>query len=265
MSLEWNKKKGKKEYKESCYRDAKLPSYNGRNEESQGKCSEKKKKKKAGNSGPIVTIKSTASTEKIPINVDQPVKSNKKLPVAQENTLNVSSDYSSSRSEEEDEAHKKIVVQKPATKVSSSTPVTSGALPATLPTRKKPKPFSSISETVSTSDENTNEKKKLKTKPLTSTSPKGRISYKSKPQHSPSSMQSTVCAQKQAASIAVPQHNITKPCASNRREKIKFVAGQPVNPCGHDVGSRSSWKGCGYVKDRHGGPGEREWVKVDGA
>lgn len=255
VSMERKKKKRKRDHKESYCRDTKQSSGDESNKESQGKCTEKKKRKKAGNNGPIVAIKAAASTKIIPVKLDQPVKSNKKPPVVQENTINVSSSDSSSSRNKEDEVPIKVASQKPATKISPYTSAASEAFPTTIPTQTKPKAtLSSSLETVSMSDEDTHKKNLPKNKTLTST----RKSDKLKPPHSPSALQSTVLAQKQVASIAVPPHdNITKPCTSNSTEEIKLVVRQPVKQWGHGVGSRSTWRGCGRVKDKYDGLGER--------
>ncbi|XP_035511494.1 coilin [Morone saxatilis] len=257
-SVEWKKKKRKKKQgsEESLERDAKQASGDEKKKKSQGKRKEKKKKKKAEENGPTVTAKPAASTKKSPAKVEQPVKSTKKPPAK---TPNVSSSDSSSSSSEEDEAPKKTPAQKPAPKTpSTTTPAASKTLPVAKPTQKKPHPpSSSSSATDSSSDEATRVKSPPKSKALTSTTPKGRISENSKCQQAPPALQSTNCAQKQAASAtAPPRGKPAEPCTSSSEEEIELVIRRPMQQLGRGS-SQSSWRGRGRAQPIRGGPGER--------
>ncbi|XP_044037993.1 coilin [Siniperca chuatsi] len=264
VGVELKKKKRKKRSEESLERDAKQASADERIKKSQGKCTEKKKRKEAKENGPTLTPKPAPSAKKIPASVDQPVKSTKKPPVAQAKTQNVSSSDSSSSSSEEDEASKKPAAQKSAPKTLSSTPAASKVPPNTKPAQTKSHPPSaSSSETVSSSDEATSVKSPSKNKPLTSTTSKGRISDKSKSQQAPPALQSTNCAQKQAASVTLPSHDkITAPCDSDSEEEIELVIRRPVQQPVRGVGSQSSWRGRGRGKTSRGDPGT--WGRGEG-
>ncbi|XP_051245088.1 coilin [Dicentrarchus labrax] len=258
-SVEWKKKKRKKGSEESLERDAKQASGDEKNKKSQGKRKEKKKKKKAEENGLTVTPKPAASTKKTPAKVGQPPKSTKKPPVAQAKTQNVSSSDSSSSSSKEDEAPKKPPVQKPAPKTPTA-PAASKTLLAAKPTQTKPHPpSSSSSATDSSSDEATRVKSPPKSKPLTSTTSKGRISENSKCQQAPAALQSTNCAQKQAASATAPPLGKTaEPCTSSSEEEIELVIRRPMQQLVRGGGSsQSSWRGSGRAQPIRGGPGER--------
>uniref|UniRef100_A0A671UGG8 Coilin p80 n=1 Tax=Sparus aurata TaxID=8175 RepID=A0A671UGG8_SPAAU len=229
---------------------------------SQGKRTEKKKRKKADESGPTVTPKPAASTKNTPVRVEQPVKGSKKPPVAQANKKNVPSSDSSSSSSEEIEAPKRKAAQKLAPKATSSTAAASKTPPTTKPTRTKPKPpssSSSASSSSSSSDEANGVKAPPKNKPLTSTAPKERVSANSKSEQAPPpAPQATNRAQEQAASVAVPAGDKnTGPCTSSSEEEIELVIRRPIQPLGHGVGGQLSLRGLGRGKNWHGGPGER--------
>nr|XP_046270261.1 coilin [Scatophagus argus] len=250
-------RKEKKRRKRSEGKEAKQASGDERNKNSQEKCTEKKKKKKkkkAQEKAPTVTPKSTACAKNTPVKVHQPVKSNKKPPVAQ----NVSSSDSSSSSSEEEEAPKKTAAQKPALKTHSSTPAAPKAHKLTIPTQTKPRPpSSSSSETVSSSDEATSANPSSKNKPLTSTTPTE--SDNSKPQQASHVLQPTNCAQKQPASVAVPtcDKNV-KSCTPSSEEEIELVIRRPVHQLAGGAGSEA-WRGRGRGKNRRGGRGETRW------
>lgn len=264
VSVEWKKKRRKKGGEEKLERDAEQASVDERTKLSQGKHTEKKKKKKADESGPAVTPKPAASTKNTPVRVEQPVKSSKKPPVAQANKKNVpsSDSSSSSSSEEEVEAPKRKAAQKLAPKATSSTPAASKTPPTTKPTRTKPKPPSSSSSASSSSsssdDEANGVKAPPKNKPLTSTAPKDGISANSKSEQAPRpAPQATNRAQEQAASVAVPAGDKnTGPCTSSSEEEIELVIRRPIQPLGHGVGGQMSSRGLGRGKNWHGGPGE---------
>lgn len=263
VSVEWKKKRRKKGSEEKLERDAEQASVDERTKMSQGKRTEKKKRKKADESGPTVTPKPAASTKNTPVRVEQPVKGSKKPPVAQANKKNVpSSDSSSSSSSEEVEAPKRKAAQKLAPKATSSTAAASKTPPTTKPTRTKPKPpssSSSASSSSSSSDEANGVKAPPKNKPLTSTDPKERISANSKSEQAPPpAPQATNRAQEQAASVAVPAGDKnTGPCTSSSEEEIELVIRRPIQPLGHGVGGQLSLRGLGRGKNWHGGPGER--------
>lgn len=263
VSVEWKKKRRKKGSEEKLERDAEQASVDERTKMSQGKRTEKKKRKKADESGPTVTPKPAASTKNTPVRVEQPVKGSKKPPVAQANKKNVpSSDSSSSSSSEVVEAPKRKAAQKLAPKATSSTAAASKTPPTTKPTRTKPKPpssSSSASSSSSSSDEANGVKAPPKNKPLTSTAPKERISANSKSEQAPPpAPQATNRAQEQAASVAVPAGDKnTGPCTSSSEEEIELVIRRPIQPLGHGVGGQLSLRGLGRGKNWHGGPGER--------
>lgn len=264
VSVEWKKKRRKKGSEEKLERDAEQASVDERTKMSQGKRTEKKKRKKADESGPTVTPKPAASTKNTPVRVEQPVKGSKKPPVAQANKKNVpSSDSSSSSSSEVVEAPKRKAAQKLAPKATSSTAAASKTPPTTKPTRTKPKPPSSSSSASSSSSSSSDEangvKAPPKNKPLTSTAPKERISANSKSEQAPPpAPQATNRAQEQAASVAVPAGDKnTGPCTSSSEEEIELVIRRPIQPLGHGVGGQLSLRGLGRGKNWHGGPGER--------
>ncbi|KAM9345963.1 coilin [Symphorus nematophorus] len=258
VSVERKKKKRKKRSEESLERDANRASGDEKNKKPQGKhIKKKKKRKKVEENVPAVPPKAAASTKTTPARAEQQVKSNP--PVARAKTKTVSSSDSSSSSSEEDEAPKKTAAQKPAPKTPSSTPAASKAPPTTKPSQTKPHPpSSSSSETSSSSDDDeaTSVKPPPKNKPLTSLTPKGRIS--DKPQQAAAALQTTNCAQNQAASVAAPpQEKITEPRASSSEEEIELVIRRPMQQPGRGVGGPSPWRGRGRGRNGRGGPGER--------
>ncbi|XP_073350630.1 coilin [Pagrus major] len=257
-NVEWKKKKRKKGSEESLERDAKQAAGDERTKMSQVKCTEKKKRKKADKSGPTVTPKPAASTKNTPVRVEEPAKCSKKPPVAQAKTKNVPSSDSSSSSSEEDEAPKKTAAQKPTPK--ASTPAASKAPPTTKPTQTKPKPPSSSSSesSSSSSDEANSVKAPPKNKPLTSTTPKGRISDNSKSQQAPPPVpQAKHLAQEQAASKVPPGDKNMNPGTSSSEEEIELVIHRPIQQLGRGVGNQLSQRGLGRGKNWHSGPGGR--------
>uniref|UniRef100_A0A671UCY0 Coilin p80 n=1 Tax=Sparus aurata TaxID=8175 RepID=A0A671UCY0_SPAAU len=238
VSVEWKKKRRKKGSEEKLERDAEQASVDERTKMSQGKRTEKKKRKKADESGPTVTPKPAASTKNTPVRVEQPVKGSKKPPVAQANKKNVPSSDSSSSSSEEIEAPKRKAAQKLAPKATSSTAAASKTPPTTKPTRTKPKPPSS-SSSASSSSSSSDEANGSEQAP-------------------PPAPQATNRAQEQAASVAVPAGDKnTGPCTSSSEEEIELVIRRPIQPLGHGVGGQLSLRGLGRGKNWHGGPGER--------
>ncbi len=258
VNTERKKKKRKKENKQSPEREARQHLGDERDKTSQGKCKKKKKKKKKKTQDSGLAPKPAASTKTLPVKSDQPVKSNKRPPAVQEKTLNVSSSGSCSSTSEEEEAPNKVAAQKSAT--FSSTFAASKVLPSTKPTQTKPNPPpSSSSETVSSSDENTSVKTPPKNKTVTSASPKGRKSEKSKLKRAPSALQSTVCAQRQTASGAPPPHDIvTKPCTSNTEEEPELAVQRPLKQRSNGVDCPSLWRRCSRGINRHEESGERD-------
>ncbi|XP_059203703.1 coilin isoform X2 [Centropristis striata] len=138
---------------------------------------------------------------------------------------------------------KKSDAPKPAPKIPSATPAASKAPSTTKPNQKKPHPASSSSDSDSSSDEDS----AVKTKSLTSTTPKGRIGDNSKQQQALPALQLTNGAQKQAAK--------DKPSSSDSEEEIKLVIRRPLKQPEYALGSVSSWNGRGRGQPRHGGPG----------
>uniref|UniRef100_A0A3Q3KLB9 Coilin p80 n=1 Tax=Mastacembelus armatus TaxID=205130 RepID=A0A3Q3KLB9_9TELE len=122
---------------------------------------------------------------------------------------------------------------------------------------KKP-PATQAKTQDSSSDSSSSVKITPKNKPSTSMPFKGKTKDSLKFQHAPSVLQSTICTQKQAVSVAVPPHDkAVEPCSSDTEEEIELVVRGPTQQPQPGVGSQSSWRGNSHAKNRRDGPGDR--------
>ncbi|XP_068192643.1 coilin [Antennarius striatus] len=243
VGVEW-KKKRKKESEASLERSDKPTSGDQRSKKTPGKTAEKKKKRKKD----ATATKPVPSPPNSPVRVEQPVKGKRKPPMVQ----NVSSDSSTSSSEE-NEAPRKTAAKKPAAKSPSSIPTSSRAHPTTTSNHIQPHTPALSSSSETSSDEAT-KKHPSQSRVVRTTTPNGNTSRT----NTPSALQPPHCDQKQAASTAAPPRGQpVNSLSSSSEEEIRLVIRQPGHQPGRGGGSPASWRGRGQLTNGSCGRGER--------
>lgn len=244
LSLEWKKKKRKKNIEES-------PKLNGlqtvvveRNKKSQKKHKEKKKKKSRDEEKEKRALpsppKPNPSVKKMPKSVERVVKSTKKHQVSRQNT----SSSDSSSSSEDREPVKKAPTPKPVTK--TTTPTASKTLTNGPPsTKQQPLPTTSSSDTDSSSEE---ENTAAKTTKAMSTKTSGN---------------SETQQELSTANCVLTENAVTTTNESVSDEEIQLVIKKPMQqPQGRIVVGQPSWQlGRGRGQSRQA---PREWSKGRG-